>query len=336
MNINDDLTQVLKKINELSEQVFHRNEEEDEVKHTLEIRAREARDREIAEKFQDEEWEISKLEQLKQVEINRQNDDGGWHFDELKKIEKESKNRKSELRRLRAAARELQEANRLMKGEEEIAQLLEKTSLEEELELPASVRSSKAKRNASRSPKKRLVPVDYKDDEEDALQYLRSSRPRTSRRKLSLASASLPEGDFMSMRSAKARMAPRNLSRTSLHVQETKDDCTEDEDSEDDCASLSPRKGRKAKRKPQNSSGNVDDLMSQFLGFMPVGLGSGSNLARSGSPGYIGGVHPNPYIPTYGGSISPPIVGPYGYGLPGLIVNSGVGNIVNCQFKCQQ
>ena len=104
MNINDDLTQVLKKINELSEQVFHQNEEEDEVKHTLEIRAREARDREIAEKFQDEEWEISKLEQLKQVEINRQNDDGGWHFDELKKIEKESKNRKSELRRLRAAA----------------------------------------------------------------------------------------------------------------------------------------------------------------------------------------------------------------------------------------
>jgi hypothetical protein len=87
-------------------------QEEWEEKHALEITAR---DREIAEKFQE-------LEQLKQVEINRQTEDKRWHSDELKKIE--TKDRKSELDRLRVAARELEEANRLMKAEEEeIAQL---------------------------------------------------------------------------------------------------------------------------------------------------------------------------------------------------------------------
>jgi len=372
MNINDVLIRVLKKNDEISEQILHRNEEEDEVKLTLEIKAREARDREIAEKFQDEEWEISKLEQLKQVEINRQTEDEQWQSDELKKIEKETKNRKSELERLRAAARELQEANQLMEAEEEeIAQLkqalgakednrgssktrgrssekkssrqedkvyeedddewegnfiVEEASSEEELEQPVR-RGSNTKRNVSGSPKRRLVPVDSTDDEGEDLQSLRSSRSsrlRTSRRNLS--SASLPEEDFKSSRSAKARMARRNLSSASLHVQDTEDDYT---DEEDDYAPLPPRKSSKSKRKPQTPSGNVDDLMAQFQGFMPMGMGSprrsGSN-SRSGSPIYIGG---NPYIPNYGGSP----IGPYGYGLPGTIVNSGVGNIVNSSIS---
>ena len=43
MNINDVLIGVLKKNDEMSEQILYRNEEENEVKHTLEIKA--SRDR---------------------------------------------------------------------------------------------------------------------------------------------------------------------------------------------------------------------------------------------------------------------------------------------------
>jgi hypothetical protein len=198
--------------------------------------------------------------------------------------------------------------------------IVEEASSEEEVELPVRrARGSNAKRKASGSPKRRLVPMDSTDDEGEDLQFLRSSRLRTSRRKLSSASHS--EEDFKpeSTRSAKARMARRDLSSASLHVQDTEDDYTD--------TPLPPRKSPKSKRKPQTSSGNADDLMAQFQ-FMPMGMGSprrnGSN-SRSGLPIYIGG---NPYIPTYGGSISPP-VGPYG-----TIVNSGVGNIV--YIKCRQ
>ena len=367
MNINDVLIRVLKKNDEISEQILHRNEEEDEAKHALEIKAREERDREMAEKFQHEEWEISKLEQLKQVEIDRQTEDEQWQSDELKNIEKETKNRKSELERLRAAARELEKARELERAEEEeIAQLkrtlavkednrgssltrgrssekrsfrqevkvyeeedddeewagnlvVEEASSEEELEPPVR-RGSNAKRSASGSPRTRLVPVDSTDDEDDDFQSLGGSRLRTSRRKLS--SASLPEEDFKSSRSAKARMARRNLSSASLHAHDSEDDYSDEED--DYNARLRPKKrSPKPKRKPQTSSGNlVDDLTAQFQGFMPMGMGSphrsGSN-SRSGSPIYIGG---NPFI-----------AGPYGYGMPGTVVNSGVGNIVNSSIS---
>ena len=101
MNIKDVLIRVLKKNDQLSEPILHRNEE-DEVKHTL------ARNQ-----------EISKLKQLKQVEINCQTKDERSHSNELKRIEKETNERKSELECLRAAARELKEANRLKEAEEE-------------------------------------------------------------------------------------------------------------------------------------------------------------------------------------------------------------------------
>ena len=384
MNINDVLIRVLKKNDEISEQILHRNEE-DEAKHTQEIKALEARDREIAEKFQDQEWEISKLEQLKQLEIDREAEDERWHSNELKKIEKESNERKAELERLRAAARELKEASRLKEAqEEEIARLKQTLAAkennrrnnktrarsserntrssrqevevyeeedgewegnlivegaseeEEEFEQPVR-RSSKARRNVSGSPKRRLVPVDDSTDEDgEDLQSMRSSRLGPSRRNLS--SASLPEEDFLSMRSAKARMARRNLSSASLRVHETEDDYTET-DEEDNYAPSPPKKIPKGKRKPQSSSGTlpreVDDLMAQLQGFTPIGnhrsRSRGGSNSRSGSPIYnIPGVHSNPYFPTYGDSFPPPI-GPYGLGIgmPGSIVNSSVGNIVN-------
>lgn len=374
MNINDVLIRVLKKNDEISEQILHRNEEEEEVKLTLEIKAREARDREIAERFQNEEWEITKLEQQRQVEINRQTENERLHSDELKRIEKETKDRKSQLERLRVAARELEEANRKAEEEEEeIAQLKRalaakeanrrgnntrarsserkssrqevSVSEEEEVEWEGNFfveeasdederpvrRGSEAKRSASGSPRRRLVPVYSTDEDEEDLQSMKSSRLKPSRRKLS--SASLPEADFKPSISAKARMARRNVSSASLRVQDTEDDCT-DSDEEDNYSPSPPRKNRQAKRKPQTSSGNMDDLMAQFQGFMP-GLGSphksrsrsGSN-SRSGSPIYMGGVHSNSYIPGHGGPFSPPI-GPFGYGMPGSVINSSIGNIVN-------
>ena len=70
----------------------------------------------------------------------------------------------------------------------------------------------------------------------------------------------------------------RNLSNTSLRVQETEDDYT---DEEDDYAPPPPRKSPKVtvKRKLQTSSSALlphisDDLTAQFQGFMPMGPGS--------------------------------------------------------------
>ena len=373
MNVNDVLMRVMKKDDLTSEEILRRNEE---VKPVTEMKTRDARDREIAENFQQEEWEISMLEQLKQIEMNRQTEDEQWRSDELKRIEKETKDRKSELERLRVAARELQEANRLMEAEEEkIAQLkralaakednrqsnrirrarsseenlrssrqedeeenkewegnftLEEATSEEEDERPVR-RSSKAKRSASGSAKRLPVAAEDSTDDEEDLQPFRSSssRLRTARRKLS--GASLPEEDLhsTSMRSAnlKVRIPRRNVSSASLRIQETDDDYTDtDEDEEDDSPSPS-RKSPKVRRKPQTLSislpRQVDDLMTRFQGLTPVGLDSDS---RSGSPIYVPGV--NPYFPTYGAPFSPP----YGYGhvgMPGLVVNAGVGNIVN-------
>ena len=353
MNINDVLLQIMRKNDRISEQILHRNEEE--VNQALAIIARDARDREIAERFQEEEMEklreISRLERLQQVEIDRQAEEERSHAEELKKIEQETKDRKSELERLRAAASAVEEANRVKKAEEEeIAQLkrilaaervrkkknsreedeeeeeewegefkVEEATSEEEVEVERPARrSSKIKTNRSGSSKRRpVVQEDSTDDDED-LQHLKSSK--TAHRKRS--SASLHEEDLQSMRSAKIRMARRNLSSTSLRAQETPDDNTD----EDDYIPSPPRKNSKAKRKPQTPLGNftrdVDDLMAQLQGFTPMGL-TNPHRSRSASPV---GIHSNLYGPAF----SPPII-PYGHGvgMPGTIFNSGVGNITN-------
>jgi hypothetical protein len=336
--------------------------------------ARDARDQEMAQKCQEEEWEVAKLEQLKRVESNRQTEDEQWYSDELMRIEKETKERKSELERLRLASHELEEANRLKKAEEEEIALLkralaskednqrsnrgrsretkssiheievdeeenedwdvnlnvEEASEEEGEEEEQPVRRNSS--NASGSPRRRLIAVEDSTDDDEDLGSLMSSRLRTAHRKLS--SASLPGEDLHSVRSAKARMARRNLSSTSLHRdQEMEDDCYTDE--EDIYARSPSRKTPKVKRRPKTSPGtphNVDDLMAQLQGFTPMGTSphrSGSN-SRSSSPMYMPGIHSNPYMPAYGASFSPPI-GPYGYGIgiPGSMVNSGVGNITN-------
>ena len=194
-------------------------------------------------------------------------------------------------------------------------------------------RSSKVRRNALGLPNRRPVALkDSTDDDEEDLQSLRSSRLRSAHRKLS--STSLPEGDLQSMGSAKIRMV-RNLSKTSLRDQETEYEYT---DEEDDYAPSPPRKSPKVKRKPQTSCTLPlphisDDLTAQFQEYMRMWPGSphwsGSN-SRSGSPMYMPGMHSNPYFPTYCGSFPLP-TGPYGYGvgMPGTVINAGIGNVTN-------
>ena len=350
----------MRKNDQLSEQILNRNEEE-EVNHTLANLSRDIRDQETTKRIQDEEREelreILELERMKQVELDRQLEDEQSHAEELKTIEKETRDRKSELERLRAAASAVEEANRLKREEEEeIAQLkrtlaaeedrrsksvrkqkssrvveeedeeeeewegnfrVEEATSEEEEERSAK-RISKAKRNGSRSPKRRPVALEDSTDEDDDFQHLKTSKTRTARRKLS--SASLCEGDLPS-RSSKIRMTRRNLSSTSLRARETEDD---DTDEEDDDVPPPPRKSPKVKRKPPTSLGNlprdVNNLMAQFQGFTPMGLAN-PQWSGSGSPMHMPGIHSNPFIPF----------SPYGHGagMPGTAFNSNVGNITN-------
>lgn len=307
---------------QLSEQILHRNEEE-EVNRALEIIAREARDHELAQQIHEEEEiekliEISRLEQLNQAEIDCEDE----LSEELKKIEKEAKDRRSELEQLRAAARAVEEANRLMKAEEtEIARLkrtlapekdnrrcsaqsstknkssreedeiddeqegsfiVEEATSEEEEERPVR-RRSKAKKDRSRSPKRR--PMDSTDEDEENYPHRQSPKTRTARRKPS----------------------------SSLRVEESDDESADDEDH----TPPPSRKGGKADRRPQSLPSRrrplseVDDLMGQIKDFIPFGFYGSQSDSHLGSP-------------MYGSLVSFPR-GP----LPGTIVNSGVGNIIS-------
>ena len=317
MNVNNVLIAVLKKNYQILEQILHRNEEK-EGKHALEIKAREARDREIAEKFQNEEWEISKLEQLKRIEIDRQIEDEQWESDELKKIEKEAKDRKSELERLRVAAREFEEANRLMKAEEEeIAQLKRVLAAKENNRRSDNIQARSSEKKSSRQEddvyeeeeeewEGNFIVETASSEEEDELPVRRSSMASGSpkRRLVAVDSTDDDEEDLHALRYSRVTRrtaARRKLSSASLPEDDldlrsakartarrnlssaplpTEDDYT---DVDDDHAPPPPRKSPNAIRKPQTSR-NVDDLRAQFQGFTPTRMGLGSPYrSRSGS-----------------------------------------------------
>ena len=135
MNINEVLTQVLKKDERILEQILHLNDDdelEEKPERALEIIAREARNREMSEKA-----------------------------DELKKIEKEIEDRKLELERLRLVARMLEKANRLMKAEEEIAQLKRALADKEDN------RQLEGNKILTRSSEKKCFGHELGDEEED-------------------------------------------------------------------------------------------------------------------------------------------------------------------------
>ena len=153
MNINDVLVRVPKKDEQTSQQILHRNEE----MHPQGIIAREARHRGYAKKLQNESEhpvEILMLEDpdrkiFQKEAYERRNSD------ELK-IKKEAKDQK----RLRVAARELdsEKGDRLMKAEEEIAQL--KRAL-------AAMEDKKIQAQSSKKKNSRQEDSDKVDDEGD-------------------------------------------------------------------------------------------------------------------------------------------------------------------------
>jgi hypothetical protein len=316
------------KKDQITEQKLHRNEE---AKHALEIS--DGRDQEIAEQSQEEKWE---LEQLEQVEIDRQTEDQRWYSDysdELKRIEKKAKDRKSELERLRAAACALEEANRLkIAEEEEIAQLKRALAAEEDNRRSNKIRARSSEKKSTRQEDEEwegnFIAEEVSEEEEE--------RPvrRGSRLKRNALgspkrwdSTDEDEEDLQPMRSAKARMARRDPSSTSLRFQETECDSPEEED---DSAPPPSRKSPKVKRNPQISSRTVplphilEGLTTHFQEFMPMGPGSPS-WSGPGSPMYMmPGMHSNPYFPMRYSSFPLP-TGPYGYsvGMPG----TGIGNV---------
>jgi hypothetical protein len=170
MNINDVLIRVLKKDEQTSEQILHRNEEEgkhpqeiiardreyaeklqDESEHPVEIQMREARDREIAEKMQkkwEEEqiaekfWEEKHALEVRDREIAEEfqkEEDERWHSDELKEIEKATKDLEiaekfwEEKHALEVRDREI--AEKFQKEEDERWQDIEKETKGRKLEL---------------------------------------------------------------------------------------------------------------------------------------------------------------------------------------------------------
>ncbi|KAF8800779.1 hypothetical protein BYT27DRAFT_7262615 [Phlegmacium glaucopus] len=302
---NDVLVQVLKN----TEQILDRNEEED-VKRAQEITAREYTDREEAERIHGEELKAAKeflgVDRLNQVETDYAE---RRHTDELKKIEKETKEGQSELERLQTASRP---QNKKGKWRENVIAVV--TSSEEEEEAGRPVRSSKAKSKPSKSPKRRLVSSsDSTDDVEEDVQTrvpATSSRKKSSRlqdeeeewqRNSVAEEARLKEEEEVRPPVRKSYKAKRNPSKS------TEDEYTDSEE-EEGYKRRAPRKSPKVNRNPRSSSSSlppaVDGLMSQF---------------RSFTPGW------SEYPPMYP---TTPFIGPYGYG-PGTVVNSGVGNITN-------
>ena len=334
------------KLGKLSEQIRNRNGED--IKRILEITAREARDLEETERIQLEVVKkISTQEHLKQLEIDHLAEDEREHLEEVKK----RKDRRSELERLRAAARAVE------MEEEEVVELRRKIaagrpSITPQAQPSKNKRSSTQddkfedekdwrrkeedklgrKTNPRRSPRGPHRTLEsFTDDEEEPLRrskMRRKEEDKLGRKTNSRRSPRGPHGtletstdDEEPLRRLKMRTR-RELSGTPPHFEETEDQSTDEEESPP------PKKNPKIARKPQIPPGSppheVDDLMAQFQGF-GTPLGSSPHGSRSSSPmRYL------PYGPPLPPSMAPVGHG-YGYGggVPGTIVNTGVGNITN-------
>ncbi|KAF8809986.1 hypothetical protein BYT27DRAFT_7241063 [Phlegmacium glaucopus] len=259
------------------------------------------------------------MDRLNQVDVDRAE---RRYADELKKIEKGTKERQSELERLRTALRPQDEKE---KWRAKVVVVV--TSSEEEAEAGRPVgRSSKAKSKPSKSPKRWLVSSsDSTDDVEEDFQTqvrAKSSRKKSSRlqdeeeewqRNSVTEEARLKEDKEVRPPVRKSYKAKRNPSKS------TEDEHTEEEEGYKPRA---PRKSPKVNRKPRSSSSSlppaVDDLMNQFRSFTTPGWSEYTPGWGEYTPGW------SEYPPMY--PRTP--IGPYGYG-PGTVLNSGVGNITN-------
>ena len=329
----------------------------------MEIQIREAQDREMAENMQKEWEEAHGLEradiwekhalEVRDREIAeklQKEEDEQWHSDELKKIEKETKDRKLELERLRVASRELEEENRLMKAKEEFAQLKrtladnrqsnkiraksskKKSSIQEDVSEEEEEGDSIANEASSNVEEERPVPVRRSSTARtDVSGSRRSAMARMSRPKLSLASASL-----------------RGVQETDLEVDSTDKLLDYGLGHAPSPSRMSPSP---IEYMPQTLSGTLpyNASVDEIQGFTPpiMELGSpysGSNLrsASLGSSIPISGMYSDPYLQTNMGSSSSstsPPAGPYHYPtdnhrvplMPGLgsVVSSGSNNLIN-------
>ena len=216
------------KLGKLSEQIRYRNGED--IKHILEITAREARDQEEAERIHEEERKVVKkisiLEHLRlnQLEIDHHAEDEPEQSEELKKREK-GKHRQSELERLRAAARAVEMANRLKKAEEdEIVELRRKIAA-----------GRRTMPQAQPSKNKKSSTQEYQvEDEEDwrrEEEEIGQMKPHFNVKTNSGRSSREPHGvletftddEEESLQRSKMKTARRKLSSTPHHFEETKD-----------------------------------------------------------------------------------------------------------------
>jgi len=331
MNINDVLLQLVRKNDQLSEQILHRNEEEDLQRAT----ARHARDHELAQRVNEE--EISQFERSTQVEIIPLTDseDEVWHSDELEKIEKQSKDRQSELKRLRTAVKEIETAKGLKKAQQETIKSRQKTGHEEDhrgttIQGESSKRKNNPKRHEGVAERGRNIVIEVTSEDEGVGHP--AKRSSKARRKPSKSPKRQPvtswdESSDDSVETLESPQIRRRLSGISIRVEEIENESNDDSDEpEDNTSSASrPRKNPKVNRKPRSSSSSplrdADDWMAHINNtFMPFGWNP-----HGGSPMYTQNTHCDPYL----SALWDPCAHHHGIG----IVNSGFGNITTATIS---
>lgn len=233
------------------------------------------------------EEEKKPIPKIKQVEIDRQARQ--QRSDALVEIETDSKARGSEPGRLRKTARTVEIANRFnlkkeqedepseeLEDEEEIAELRRKKAADSRRSSPTHAQSTKNKKSPRR-----------KDEVEAEENWER--KDRETRRP--------------------AKRSPK-ATRKQHRVEDTTDDeemGEETMDEDEDRAFPPQRTSRKANRRRQTSTPEMDDLMAR--------------LQSLGTP--IQFQYGNPY---------PIPMGSHGY-MPGTVINSGIGNITNSNIS---
>ncbi|KAF8806020.1 hypothetical protein BYT27DRAFT_7294516 [Phlegmacium glaucopus] len=235
--------ELIRKNDQLSDQILHRNEEED-IKCSQEITTCEYMDQEEAERIHREKLktvkEFSVVERLDPAEADRaerRHTDDRWYTDELRKIEKEAIYRHLELELLRTAASVVDLAHRLKKAQEEISQLKQKIVADQDGRRSTLVQSSKRRVTGHKTGGggwRGNVVVEGEEEEEAGRPVRRSSsRSRAKRnpskspkRWLVLSSDSTDDvEDFQTLRSSKIRTVGRKLSRTSTEDESEAKDC---------------------------------------------------------------------------------------------------------------
>ena len=282
MNINEVLGQLVKKGDQLSEQLSHLNDNEDH-----EARYWKQADDIYCEEESKTVKEIPEPRRVKH-DIQAQAED----FDKLKKNHEEMIDRQSGVERLRVA---VEKAKLLKKAQdEEIAKLKRKIAAGEDNQRHATIQaqSSKEKKSQRRQDEaevedERRVNLMPMVAEENTLEGEVQQPVRRSPKVMNTSKASRRE-DMDDIRSLNSKLRTTRLtpSNTSRHVEETEEESPEEESPEKESTAEEaeykpprPRRNPKVNRKPQSPSSasprhDVDDQWrNQFQGFASSGMG---------------------------------------------------------------